>query len=471
MKAMQSFYLRILALLFTLFIFSSSAMASHTAMLFNEKAMDKVLEMWPDFVETVNNQARGVEELGQRGLIMQSPLRGYINQLLRQQPTPQQYGEGFRVLVEDQYMPAGVTTLASRLNTNQQVTAYKVLLRKEGRLPLRFAYSYDLARQPMTESASAGFYERLGVLWETIEVNPWLWLHGMSSEGDWDSVNRGCMGDDLPVKPGLDAERRREIKEVIEICPDFNSATVQALMRGVGTGWRFAGVHGIGSHGIRLFVQKLEEAMRRNPDMLTLDYVRESRHGFAHGTFTGAVPDVVEAAIKYNLYIPINVRRSLAMEPQHIQQNYGEAGWKFLAPVKTLLDLGVNVVGEIITAGTFTPELYYDVLDTYVNREISIGEESSRLPPETYGEGEVFVPEEGVDRVVAYKLFTHKSSEFLMAETKVGSLEVGKFADFIVTNKDYLSGPDIEVRDNKTIMTVLAGEIKYQDPEYDVTAQ
>ena len=34
-----------------------------------------------------------------------------------------------------------------------------------------------------------------------------------------------------------------------------------------------------------------------------------------------------------------------------------------------------------------------------------------------------------------------------------------------------MSGPDIEVRDNKTIMTVLAGEIEYQDTEYDVTAQ
>ncbi|NIO11354.1 MAG: hypothetical protein GTO40_26400, partial [Deltaproteobacteria bacterium] len=84
------------------------------------------------------------------------------------------------------------------------------------------------------------------------------------------------------------------VKEIIEICPDFNSSTVQALTRGIRSGWRFAGVHGIGSHAFRLFIQKLEEHMAANPKQLTLEYVRDSRHGFAHGTMTGAVPDVVE---------------------------------------------------------------------------------------------------------------------------------------------------------------------------------
>ncbi len=48
----------------------------------------------------------------------------------------------------------------------------------------------------------------------------------------------------------------------------------------------------------------------------------------------------------------------------------------------------------------------------------------------------------------------------------VGSLEPGKYADFIVVENDYLSGPDAEIKNNKVIMTVQGGETVYQDGEY-----
>jgi len=452
--------LRMFIMVFSLLLFANVAEAAHRVLLFNENAMNRVLDMWPDFVESVNNQSRGMESPGERGIITQAPLNSHLNDLLREQPTPIQYGEGFKRLVKDHFHPAGRTAFGSRLNTNQQVTAYHYMLRTDGRLPIRFAYSYDLARQPIAEVSAAALYETVGVMWDTIEANPWMWLHGMSSEGDWDAPNRGCQGDDLPAKPGIDAS---QVKEVLEICPDFNSATVQALMRGVRSGWRFAGVHGIGSHGLRLFIQKLEEHMERNPKLLTLEYVRNSRHGFAHGTLTGAVPDVVEGLLKYNLYLPVDAARSLAIEPDNIRQNYGEPGWAFLAPVKTLLDAGVKVVGEAEVVET-NPVTYFGKIDVYVNREIA--KDGGVMPPATYGEGDIYVPEEGIDRVVALKLFTHRSSEFLYAETKLGSLEVGKFADFIVSDKPFLSGPDTEIRDNKVVLTVQAGEIVYQDNAY-----
>ena len=450
------------AVALVLTLVNAPVQASHRVMLFNQNAMDKIMEMWPDFVESVNNQSRGMEAAGDRGIITQSPLRAHLNQLLREQPTPAQYGEGFRKLVDDYYSKGGMTTFGSRLNTNAQVSAYHYMLRKEGRLPIRFAYAYDLARQAIPEAAAMGLYENAGAMWDTGNSNPWLWLHGMASEGDWDAPNRACLGDDLPVKAGVDV---RQVKEVLEICPDFDSATVKSLMRGVRSGWRFAGVHGVGSNAIRLFVQRLEEHMAANPKVLTLDFVRESRHGFAHGTMTGAVPDVVASMVKYNLFLPINLRRALAIEPDNVRQNYSEAGWKFIGPVKTLLDAGVNVVGEG-EIGHPNPETYFDILDVYVNREMAKDGGEERGPPAKFGEGEVFTPEEGVGRVTALKLFTYRSAEFLYAEDRVGSLEVGKAADFIVADKPYLDGANTNIRDNKVVMTVLANQVTYQDPGF-----
>jgi predicted amidohydrolase YtcJ len=433
--------------------------ASHRAILFNQNAMDRVLQLWPDYIQTANNQARGMEQPGERGLITQSPLRHMLAQLLREHPTPKQYADGFKKLVAEYYHPAGIVAFGSKVDTNQQITAYHYMLRKDGRLPVRYAYSYDLARQPIPSAAAAGLYEYSGAMWKTIESNPWLWLHGMAAEGDWDAPNRGCMGDDLAVKQGVD---KKQVKEIIEICPDFQAPTVQALMRGIRSGWRFAGVHGVGSHGIRIFIQKLEEHMQANPKVLTLEYVRNTRHGFAHGTMTGAVPDVVAGMVKYNLYRPINLRRALAIEADNCRQNYVEECFKFLGPVKTLIDNGVKVVGEAeITYPT--PETYFDLFDIFVNREISHGQDARKTVPVNFGEGEIYMPGERVDRVVALKLHTRSSAEFLHAETKLGSIEVGNYADFIVTDKAFLSGPDTQVRDNKVIMTVLAGVRVFQD--------
>jgi predicted amidohydrolase YtcJ len=109
---------------------------------------------------------------------------------------------------------------------------------------------------------------------------------------------------------------------------------------------------------------------------------------------------------------------------------------------------------------------YFEQLDVFVNREVvRNGGESGRVP-DKFGEGEVFIPEEGVDRIVAMKLYTIRSAEFHMAEEKIGSLEVGKFADFAVIDKDYLSGPDTEIRSNKVLMTVQADQTVYLDPNF-----
>jgi predicted amidohydrolase YtcJ len=437
---------------------------SQGVILFNAKAMEEVLEMWPDFVEQVDNQPRGIETPGDRSILVPTPLRAHFEQLMREQPSPVQYGEGFKVLAKNYYLTSGMTTFGSRLNTNQQVTAYNLLLRNEGRLPIRFAYSFDLARQAIPRQASMGMYENIGSMWQTIEANPWLWLHGMSSEGDWDSPTQPCLKDDLPAAPGADYQK---VKIILENCPDFESPTVIALMRGLRSGWRWAGIHAIGSHGLTLFVQKLEEQMERNPKLLTLDFVRNARHGFAHGNMVGTQPDVIENLKKYNLFVPLNVRRSLDISPELIMQRYGEAGMKFLVPVRSLIEQGVNVVGEAEIYEP-SPGTYFSILDTYVNREIA----EDGWPPNEPGEtGTVYVIEEGIDRVTALKLITQQSSKFLLADTKVGTIEVGKYADFMVIDKDYLSGADREIRNNKVIMTVLGGEKAYQDSDFNVNWQ
>ena len=122
-----------------------------------------------------------------------------------------------------------------------------------------------------------------------------------------------------------------------------------------------------------------------------------------------------------------------------------------------MLDAGVNVVGEG-EIGHPTPETYFDLMDVYVNREMEIGLETERTAPENFGEGEVFSPEEGVDRVVAMKLFTIRSAEFHYAEDKIGSLKVGKFADLVELGKGRASFSIYQTGSTKVLSTLLGGE-------------
>jgi len=56
----------------------------------------------------------------------------------------------------------------------------------------------------------------------------------------------------------------------------------------------------------------------------------------------------------------------------------------------------------------------------------------------------------------------------MFSDKLTGSLEEGKYADFIVLDKDYMSGPDEEIHNNKVTMTFINGELVWTDKDAPV---
>ena len=62
-------------------------------------------------------------------------------------------------------------------------------------------------------------------------------------------------------------------------------------------------------------------------------------------------------------------------------------------------------------------------------------------------------------REEALRLFTRGNSWFLRMEDKIGSLEPGKLADLVVLDRDYFTVPDVQIKQIKSLMTIVDGKI------------
>ncbi|MEM9209477.1 MAG: amidohydrolase family protein [Pseudomonadota bacterium] len=118
-------------------------------------------------------------------------------------------------------------------------------------------------------------------------------------------------------------------------------------------------------------------------------------------------------------------------------------------PLRMLVDLGVPVGGgtDSTNAQPMNPwiSIYYMVSGRNVGGyAVNEGQELSRLE--------------------ALRTYTLGSAFFSHDDHALGSLEVGKYADLAVLSDDYLTVEEDAIRELRSVMTVLGGEVVYADP-------
>ncbi|WP_440957896.1 amidohydrolase [Oceanicaulis sp. LC35] len=70
--------------------------------------------------------------------------------------------------------------------------------------------------------------------------------------------------------------------------------------------------------------------------------------------------------------------------------------------------------------------------------------------------------EQALDRETALKLFTIWPAYATFREDELGTIEVGKLADFSVFDRDLMTVPDSELADARPVMTVVDGEVVWR---------
>jgi hypothetical protein len=66
-----------------------------------------------------------------------------------------------------------------------------------------------------------------------------------------------------------------------------------------------------------------------------------------------------------------------------------------------------------------------------------------------------------ITREQALIAHTKSNAYLFFRENDLGSIQPGRFADMVVTDKDYLTVPAEQIKDIKSVMTIVGGRVAY----------
>ena len=206
--------------------------------------------------------------------------------------------------------------------------------------------------------------------------------------------------------------------------------------------------HAIGDRAVRQCLDAVEHAIARNGRS-------DNRHHIAHlqVIHPDDIPRFRELGVAANM-------QSLwaALEPQMVELTLPFLGaprdaWQY--PFGDLLRAGaVLVAGSDWSVSTPNPMA---AIHTAVNRTAA----------SEYAEGdyEPFLPEQAIDLATSLTAYTAGSAWVNHLDADTGTIEVGKYADLAVLDRDPFAGPADEIGDTRVLQTFVEGERVYAAPD------
>ncbi|HWP86066.1 MAG TPA: amidohydrolase family protein [Terriglobia bacterium] len=328
----------------------------------------------------------------------------------------------------------GFTTYSSHIVGLAKMPAFR-MLDKQGRMPIRLAFSDRYCNQ--VEPDVVGCFLRKGD------------YAGMGSNYFWNiGLTLGGIDAGPPtICSTMEAPPEYKSQEYCIIEPENHYG--RAVYTALRSRYRYVVNHDYGDKGVDIVMDIMEKVIRENPD-ITLDFIRSQRISSDH---CGFYPRPDQVARMKHLGMIISCNPNFINRSTPWLQVYGDAKANYISPVGNLIRGGVLTTteyeglvlgsGEGPTATTFLYKLI------------------SRLNDK----GVAIAKDQAIDRVSAMKTATIWPAYYVLAEDRIGSLAVGKLADFQVMNKDYFKVPEAEIPTVLPEMVVLGGKTVALRPE------
>ena len=341
----------------------------------------------------------------------------------------------------------GVTTHKSHLQCEGGFSASAHLART-GMMPIRLAWGHRWM-QPFNPNIRAT-YRRIGD-W-TGYGSDFMWSIGSSVGG----IDAGGVGwctsipadDDIksreqcpPQPAGWDVEAITEVNTVSNRGRRTEHLTTLASLAHEGRITGIPGWHVSGDGALEIMFQAYRRSGMSDERIRTLRVQSDHCHL------------VTQEQIQTAARLGHTFSCDAADTPTKVlKEGYGEEYLTMNAPVASMLKAGVNtVISEFGIQRELRDSPFEDGV-MWLTRKID---------GETWG-----VPEEAVpDRMTLLLMMTRYGAYPLWRENDLGSIEVGKFADIVILNGDYMAGPVEDLDKLTSVMTLISGEVRYESPK------
>ncbi|HWP56858.1 MAG TPA: amidohydrolase family protein [Candidatus Acidoferrales bacterium] len=394
----------------------------------DRRANSRVFKMFTDYFGELPEDIQADGQGRPRGPIGSGAMRTLVGEILVRKP--QTLAHIYKKELQA-WAAQGVTTWSSSLPSVKVFNAF-VLLDQSGEMPIRFAYSHRMGAAGFSQAAE--FYKRLGNI--AGHGTDFLWAIGVSLSSLDSSYPRHCTTIAAPAE--IKSRERCEAE-----------AEYKIMRAAVQSGQRISGTHVYGDGAVDRFLDTLEKAASEAG--LSLEEIRARRHNIDHCGMSPR-PDQIERAKKLNIIWSCAPR--YIEDAADISRDYGEKyAHELNAPIQNILRAGGKVVMEMDDR-----RLHRKEGGSFAHIKYAVTRKDSQ--------GRTWGAKQAVDKATALKMFTRWAAEYVLREKQLGSLEPGKWADFVILDRDYLATPDEELTKINVLMTAVGGKAVYVDPEF-----
>ena len=331
------------------------------------------------------------------------------------------------------YNQIGFTTIADRGANPESMKRYQKL-REDGSMTVRVALSQTFPTVGSMESIRGAIDE--------IAASPlrkedaWLRLIGTKAWLDGGMLT----GSAYMSKPWGRNEnygiRDDEYRGVLNIPPDRLVEMVRQVAK---HGMQFT-AHAQGDAAGATLLEAYEQVNREVP-------LRQLRMGITHSSFMSK--ESVEKAARLGVVLDIQPIW-LYLDTRTLVSQFGYERLRYFQPLKSIFAAGgmtgggsdhMLKIGDLRAINPYNPFL---AMWTTITRRAK------------WYEGQLH-PEEALTRRQAIEFYTRNNAHLIFWEKEIGSLELGKRADFIVVDRDLLTCPDDDVKDTRVLQTWIEG--------------
>jgi predicted amidohydrolase YtcJ len=227
--------------------------------------------------------------------------------------------------------------------------------------------------------------------------------------------------------------------------PASNADTLRMLIRLYHDAGMHVSVHSIGDKGIDWVVDTYDQAMRENPK-------KGLRHGIIHANIpTDHAIDVMARLQRdFDAGYPEPSATFAWWLGDTYAGNFGAQRSLRLNPFRTFRSKGMTWANGSDYGVTPFPARYG--IWAAIAREPLLG---------VYGK-DPFGRAESVNVHDALRAVTIWAARQMFLEKKIGSIEVGKYADLAVWDRDFYSVPTAQIKDAKCLMTIFDGKVVFE---------